>query len=52
MFYPIALVYCGGNMDGVGYDFEMACKILDKDMFVRSQVPKQRLVASNVPFLY
>lgn len=43
--FPLALVYCSGNMDWVGYGFEIASKILDKDMFVGSQSPKNKRVA-------
>lgn len=31
--FPLTLVYCSGNIDWVGYGFEITSKILDKDMF-------------------
>lgn len=43
--FPLTLVYCSGNIDWVGYGFEIASKILDKDMFVGSQSPKNQWVA-------
>lgn len=43
--FPLTLVYCSGNIDWVGYGFEIASKILDKDMFVGSQSPKIQWVA-------
>lgn len=43
--FPLTLVYCSGNIDLVGYGFEIASKILDKDMFVGSQSPKNQWVA-------
>lgn len=35
--FPLTLVYCSGNIDLVGYGFEIASKILDKDMVVENQ---------------
>ena len=32
--FPLTLVYSSGNMDWVGYGFELAHKILGIDMFV------------------
>lgn len=43
--FPLTLVYCSRNIDWVGYGFEIASKILDKDMFVGSQSPKNQWVA-------
>lgn len=43
--FPLTLVYCSGNIDWVGYGFEIASKMLDKDMFVGSQSPKNQWVA-------
>lgn len=43
--FPLTLVYCSGNIDLVGYGFEIASKILDKDMVVGSQSPKNQWVA-------
>lgn len=43
--FPLTLVYCSGNIDWVGYGFEIASKILDKVMFVGSQSPKNQWVA-------
>lgn len=31
--FPLTLVYCSGNIDWVGYGFEITSKVLDKDMF-------------------
>lgn len=43
--FPLTLVYASGNMDWVGYGFELACKILGTDMFVGDQEVKNQRVA-------